>query len=225
MAIASGSFSEYVTIDAAMVIHKPEFLSMTAAATIPVAFLTAFYGLRHLAKMKKGDRVLVHAAAGGVGQAAIQLAQQVGAEVFATASLGKWETVRSMGVQHIFNSRSLNFADRIRELTQGEGIDIVLNSLAGEFVEASLSVLKPSGYFIDLGKGQLPSLSADMTYAQVDLVELCQQQPDLIQSMLQQIRQQFIDRNYNHCPIVYSQFRNRLTHFAPCSKRSISAKL
>lgn len=191
IAIASSSFSEYVTIDAAMVAHKPIHLSLEAAATIPVAFLTAFYSLYQLANIHAGERVLIHAGAGGVGHAAIQLAQQAGAEIFATASSDKWDTLRAIGVQHILNSRSLDFVEQIRRETNGEGVDIVLNSLSGDFVATSLSVLKPCGRFIELGKGKQPPLPDGIAYFPVDLVELCQQQPDLIQSMLQTIVRRF----------------------------------
>jgi NADPH:quinone reductase-like Zn-dependent oxidoreductase/acyl carrier protein len=204
MAIAPGSFSTFVTVDAALVTHKPEHLSFEAAATVPVAFLTAFYSLYQLADIQKGDRVLIHAAAGGVGQAAVQLAQRAGAEVFVTASPSKWETLRSMGVEHIFNSRTLDFVEQIRSITQGEGIDIVLNSLTGEFINASLSLLCSGGQFIELGKGQQPILPVDISYVQIDLVELCQQQPRLIQSMLQQIVQQITAQTLH--PLPYSQF-------------------
>ncbi|MCU0536428.1 MAG: zinc-binding dehydrogenase, partial [Hydrococcus sp. Prado102] len=131
IAIAPGSFSQYVTVNAALAIHKPEFLSFEEAATIPGAFLTAYYTLHHLAKIKPGDKVLIHAAAGGVGLAAIQIAQQAKAEIFATASPSKWDFLKSLGVKHIMNSRTLDFADEILAITQGEGIDIVLNSLSG----------------------------------------------------------------------------------------------
>jgi acyl transferase domain-containing protein/acyl-CoA synthetase (AMP-forming)/AMP-acid ligase II/alkylation response protein AidB-like acyl-CoA dehydrogenase/NADPH:quinone reductase-like Zn-dependent oxidoreductase/acyl carrier protein/ubiquinone/menaquinone biosynthesis C-methylase UbiE len=204
MAIAPGSFSPFVTVDANWVIHQPESLTAESAATIPVVFLTAFYSLYQLADIQKGDRVLIHSAAGGVGQAAVQLAQQAGAEVFATASPSKWETLRAMGVTHIFNSRDLDFVVQIRSLTQGEGVDIVLNSLSGEFIPASLSLLCPGGQFIELGKGSPPVVPAEIHYTQIDLVELCQQQPQLIQSMLQQVTRQ-INQQTLH-PLPYTRF-------------------
>ncbi len=197
IAIAPGSFSQYVTVNAALVVRKPENLSFEEAATIPGAFLTAYYTLHHLAKISAGDRVLIHAAAGGVGLAAIQLAQQAGAEIFATASPSKWEFLESLGVKQIMNSRTLDFADEVMSKTQGEGVDIVLNSLAGEFIPKSLSVLSPKGRFIEIGKtnvweaSQVAQLKPNISYFLVDLVQVTQQQPDLIQSMLRQLRQQF----------------------------------
>ena len=118
-----------------------------------VAFLTAYYGLHRLAGLRAGERVLIHAAAGGVGLAAVQLAQRLGAEVFATAgSAAKREMLRSKGVRHAMNSRSLSFADEVLEATHGEGVHVVLNALAGDFIPASLRVLASGGRFLELGK-------------------------------------------------------------------------
>jgi len=190
MAIAPNSFSPYVSVHRAMVIPVPEGLSLEAAATIPVAFLTAHYSLVQLAQLRAGERILIHAAAGGVGQAAIQIAQAIGADIIATASPGKWEVLRSQGIAHIFNSRTLDFADEVMALTNGQGVDVVLNSLAGEFRDKSIQVLSPNGRFIELGLGDLPA-PAGKPYFPVNLVALCQSQPDLIQSMLQTLHQQF----------------------------------
>ena len=131
IAMVTGSFSSFVTVSTDLVVRKPSRLTFAEAATIPIAFLTADYALNKLAKMKSGDRVLIHAAAGGVGMAAIQLAQRAAAEIFGTAgSPRKHELLKSMGVQQVLNSRSLDFADEIMSITNGEGVDIVLNSLA-----------------------------------------------------------------------------------------------
>ncbi|MFS0518813.1 SDR family NAD(P)-dependent oxidoreductase [Nostoc sp. UIC 10607] len=197
LAITPGSCQQYVTVNAALVAIKPETLSFEEAATIPVAFLTAYYTLHHLAKISPGDRVLIHAASGGVGQAAVQLAQLAGAEVFATASHGKWESLKSLGVKHIMNSRTLDFADRVMAITQGEGVEIVLNCLAGEFIPKSLSILSPQGRFLEIGKRgiwepkRIIKLRSDVSYFVIDLMQVCQQQPALIQSMLHHLIQQF----------------------------------
>ena len=114
--------SRFVTTRAEFVIPKPERLSFAEAATLPLAFLTAHYGLTHLARLQPGERVLIHAAAGGVGQAAVQIAQKAGAEIFATASPGKWDFLRSQGIPHILNSRTLDFADEVMRLTDGQGV-------------------------------------------------------------------------------------------------------
>ncbi len=142
-----------VTVPAEMVLRKPAKLSVDEAATVPIAFLTAYYSLVELARIRKGDWVLIHAAAGGVGLAAIEIARWAGAKVIATVgSKEKEDYVRSLGVEHVFNSRSLTFAAGVMEATGGRGVDIVLNSLTGEFQSKGLEVLAPYGRFIELGK-------------------------------------------------------------------------
>ncbi len=131
------------TTDARLLMEIPTGWSYADAATAPVVFATAYYALTTLADVKPGQRVLVHAAAGGVGMAAVQLARHLGLEVFATASRGKWDTLRAMGFDddHISDSRSLEFEDKFRAVTGGRGMDVVLDSLAGEFVDASLRLV------------------------------------------------------------------------------------
>jgi NADPH:quinone reductase-like Zn-dependent oxidoreductase len=149
IAIAPGSFASHVSISAATVMRKPAHMTFEEAVTIPVAFLTSYYALHHLAQISRGDRVLIHAAAGGVGLAAVQIAQRAGAEVFATAvSQEKRGLLRFLGVEHVMNSRSLAFADQVMEATGGRGVDIVLNSLAGKAIAKGVSCLAPYGRFL-----------------------------------------------------------------------------
>ncbi|GFE67449.1 type I polyketide synthase [Chroococcus sp. FPU101] len=218
IAIAGASFSHYVTVNASLVAPKPKFINFEEAATIPVAFLTAYYTLYYLAGIKKGDSVLIHAASGGVGMAAVQIAKLAGAEVFATASPSKWDTLRRMGVKHIMNSRTLDFASEIQQITQGEGVDIVLNSLSGEYITNSLSVLKETGNFIEIGKSglnteQFKQIKPNASYFIVDLVELCQKDPQLIQSMLQHLIQQFQERILKPLPYQTYPLKEVVTAF------------
>ncbi len=144
-------------------------MGFEAAAALPVAFLTAHRGLHGLAGLRRGERVLVHAAAGGVGMAAVQLAQRCGAVVYATAgSPAKREMLASLGVAGVMDSRSLAFADELLAATGGAGVDVVLNSLAGEFIPASLRVLAPGGRFLELGKRDVWSL-ADVARVRPDV--------------------------------------------------------
>ena len=153
VAVALDSLATHVVTEACLVVRMPHGISFEEAATIPIAFLTADYALNTLAGMRAGERVLIHAASGGVGLAALQLAQRAGAEVFATAgSPEKCEYLRSLGVRHVLDSRSLAFGDDVRRLTGGEGVDIVLNSLAGEAIARSLDTLRPYGRFLEIGK-------------------------------------------------------------------------
>lgn len=196
VALASGSFSQYVTVDANLVIPKPAALTFEEAATIPEAFFTAYWCLHHVAKISAGDRVLIHAAARGVGQAAVQLAIEAGAEVFATASPSKWQVLKSQGVKYIMNSRTLDFAEQVMAYTNGQGVDIVLNCLTGEgFVERSLAVVSAKGRFVELAKldiwnwEQVARVRPDVQYFTIDMVPVCQEQPALVQSMLRQLIQ------------------------------------
>ncbi|OBH06746.1 type I polyketide synthase [Mycobacterium sp. E1747] len=143
-----------VAADVRLLVRKPADWSYAEAAAISVVFATAYMAFVDLADAKPGQRVLVHAAAGGVGMAAVQLARHLGLEVFATASRGKWDTLRAMGFDddHISDSRSLEFEDKFRAITGGAGMDIVLDSLAGEFVDASLRLVAPGGVFLEMGK-------------------------------------------------------------------------
>ncbi|MGK7875122.1 MAG: SDR family NAD(P)-dependent oxidoreductase [Xenococcaceae cyanobacterium] len=197
VAIAPGSFSRYVTVNADLVVPIPETMSFCEAATIPVNFLTAYYALNYKGKIKAGDKILIHAAAGGTGMAAVFLAQQAGAEVIATASPRKWEFLKSKGVKHIMNSRTLDFAEQVMEITGGEGVDIAFNSLSGEFMQSSLEVVKKNGCFLEIGKRDVLSpeevarVRGDISYYLVDLVQVTQQQPKLVQWMLDLLMEQF----------------------------------
>ncbi|WP_438502117.1 SDR family NAD(P)-dependent oxidoreductase [Mycobacterium arosiense] len=175
-------------VDRRLVTRVPQGWSMAQAAAVPVVFLTAYYGLSVLAGLRSGQRVLVHAATGGVGMAAVQLARHWGAEVYATASRGKWNILRGMGFDdaHIADSRALDFEQKFG----AGGVDVVLNSLAGEFNDASLRLLAPGGRFIEMGKTDLrdPDDIArshpGVTYRAFDLMEAG---PDRIAEMLTEL--------------------------------------
>jgi len=190
VAIGAGFFGSFATTGAALVAHKPEGVGFEEAATVPIAFLTAHYALNHQARMSAGERVLIHAAAGGVGMAAVQLAQRAGAEIFATAgSSAKREYLRSLGVPHVMDSRSLSFAEEVMDRTAGSGVDIVLNSLAGEFIPKSLSVLAAKGRFLEIGKSQIwppervGAVKRDVDYIIVDLAETLALDPISVRPM------------------------------------------
>ncbi|NEO71583.1 type I polyketide synthase [Moorena sp. SIO3H5] len=189
--------SSFITTSVEYVVAKPKQMSFSEAATLPLTFLTAQYGLQHLAKIQPGERVLIHAAAGGVGQAAVQIAQVAGAEIFATASPSKWEFLQSLGIKHIMNSRTLDFAEEIMKRTAGEGVDVVLNSLNGEYIPQSLAVLTPKGRFVEIGKigiwekEQVKEKRPDVSYFPFDLQEAVQQQPGLIGQLSEELTQQW----------------------------------
>ena len=208
MAVATGGFSTYVTLRADHVAPKPAGLTLAQAASIPVAFLTTFYGLHHLGRMKAGDRVLIHAAAGGVGLAAVQMAQRAGAEIFATAgSPEKRRHLRELGIAHVFDSRSLDFADEIMRETGGRGVDIVLNSLAGEFIAKSVSVLASGGRFLELGKRgiltreQFSAERPDCEYHAYDMGE-ASADPSLVPGMYDELLTAFTKRELHPLPLT-----------------------
>ncbi|MFE3646222.1 polyketide synthase dehydratase domain-containing protein, partial [Streptomyces sp. NPDC059169] len=150
----TGSFGPLAVTHRDYLAPMPAGWTFAEAAAVPVVYVTALFGLVDLAATAPGQRVLVHAGAGGVGIAAIQLARYFGAEVFATASPGKWDTLRALGLDedHIANSRDLLFEEKFMKVTGGEGMDVVLNSLAREFVDASLRLLPRGGHFLEMGK-------------------------------------------------------------------------
>ncbi|WP_142197382.1 type I polyketide synthase [Streptomyces calvus] len=154
MGLVTGGFGTHAVADARMLAPVPDGWTFTQAASVPVAFLTAYYGLRDLAGLTAGESVLVHAAAGGVGMAAAQLARHWGAEVYGTAGDHKRRLLRADGWadDHLASSRTLDFEDRFRETSGGRGVDVVLNSLAGDFVDASLRLLAPGGRLVEMGK-------------------------------------------------------------------------
>ncbi|MEV4311988.1 SDR family NAD(P)-dependent oxidoreductase [Actinocrispum sp. NPDC049592] len=182
LGLTPGAFGPMVVADRDLVVKIPDTWSHETGASIPLVFLTAYYAFHDLASLRAGESVLIHAGAGGVGMAAIQLAQHLGAEVFATASEDKWPVLRDLGVaeDHIASSRTLDFEEKFREVTGGRGVDVVLNSLAREFTDASLRLLAPGGRFREMGKTDIRAES-DVDYQAFDLWEAG---PARIQEML-----------------------------------------
>nr|AEZ54377.1 PieA4 [Streptomyces piomogenus] len=179
MGMVPGSFGPVAVVDHRLLVPLPAHWTFTEGASVPIAFLTAYYGLVDLARLAPGESVLIHSATGGVGMAAIQLARHLGAEVFTTASPAKWDTLRSLGVpeDRIASSRDLDFEQRIRAATGGRGVDVVLNSLANEFVDASLRLLADGGRFAEMGKtdirdaAEVTAAHPGTSYLWFDLIE------------------------------------------------------
>nr|WP_241832958.1 type I polyketide synthase [Amycolatopsis sp. CB00013] len=168
-----GAFGPVAIADRRTVTELPPDWTFAEAAALPVVFLTAYYGLVDLGGLRPGEKVLIHGATGGVGMAAVQLARHLGAEVFATASPGKWEVLRSLGFddEHIASSRTLDFEDRFGRM------DVVLDSLAKEFVDASLRLLGEGGRFVEMGKtdirdaDEVAAAHPGVTYRAFDLLD------------------------------------------------------
>ena len=204
---APGSMATSLVVPAAFLAPLPGDVSIEQAAALPVAFLTAMLGLNRIASIGPGSRVLIHAATGGVGLAAVQLAQRSGAEVYATAgSPAKRAYLKSLGVRHAFDSRSVSFADAVLQATDGRGVDVVLNSLAGEFIAASVRTLATGGWFLELGKRdiwspeQMASVRPDVRYRVYDLGIAAQSNRALVAPMLSDLRQGLSDGSLRPLP-------------------------
>lgn len=196
LAVAPHSIGAYTCTPAALVLPKPAGLSFQAAAAAPIAYLTAWYALHTLGRLRGGERILIHAAAGGVGLAAVHLAQRAGATIYATAgSPEKRAFLHQLGVAHVMDSRTLDFAAEIMADTHGEGVDLVLNSLAGEAIARSLALLRANGRFLEIGKRDIYSgarldmglLKRNISFHAIDLIPLLAEQPPVCREILDEL--------------------------------------
>ena len=192
----TGMFATRVRVPEPLVVKKPKNISFAQAAGIPCVFLTAWYALVKLARLQKGERILIHAAAGGVGLAAIQIAKWIGAEIYATVgSEEKRGHLRSLGINHIMHSRKLDFTREVLEQTNGEGVDVVLNSLAGPAIAAGLETLAPYGRFIEIGKRDLWENSKiglqpflrNLSLFAVDLAQAVEDRREMVGAMFREV--------------------------------------
>lgn len=216
------SFGNRLLTKASAICNIPPGLSFEAAATIPSTFFTAYYSLNYLARLQPGEKVLIHGAAGGVGLAAIQLAKWIGAEIYATAgSEQKHDFLRLLGVDHIFHSRRLSFADEILAMTNGEGVDVVLNSLAGEAINRNLKVLKPFGRFLELGKRDfyentkigLRPFRNNISYFGIDADQLMQSHPELTRRLFSEVMDLFSEGILHPLPYHLFEAENIIDAF------------
>jgi acyl transferase domain-containing protein/acyl-CoA synthetase (AMP-forming)/AMP-acid ligase II/NADPH:quinone reductase-like Zn-dependent oxidoreductase/acyl carrier protein len=234
MAVAPACMGTRSMTIADLVVPKPEHLTFEEAATIPITFLTAYYALHELGRMRAGEKVLLHAAAGGVGLAALQLARLAGAEVFATVgSAAKREFLEAQGVRHIFSSRKVDFADEVRAATGGKGVDVVLNSLAGEFIPASLSLLKPFGRFLEIGRVDiyrnspigLAPFKNNLQLCTIDLELVARERPDLVRSMFLEIVRLFRERKLEPLPKTVFPLQEAVAGFRYMQQRKNIGKI
>ena len=205
-----GTYGPEAITHADLVAPAPENLTFGELATIPIVFTTAALGFE-LGKLQSGDRVLIHAGAGGVGLAAIQLVQAAGAEVFATASESKQAFLRSIGVTHVFDSRTLDFGDEILSATKGKGVDMVLNSLTSEgFIETSLKCLGKNGRFIEIGRldiltpDEMSALRPDVAYHILSLDELKRGAPESVGPSFRRLVERFASGELT--PLVHTKW-------------------
>ncbi|MGW6908823.1 SDR family NAD(P)-dependent oxidoreductase [Streptomyces sp. NPDC054940] len=210
-AVGSVCLASHTVVPASAVVKVPDDLGFTEAATLPVAFLTVHYALHDLARPAPGETVLVHGAAGGVGLAALQYARLVGATVIATAgSPAKRDLLRALGVEHVLDSRTLDFADQALRITGGRGVDVVVNSLAGQAIDRGLETLRPGGRFVELGKRDIyankPLLmrpfSRNIAFFGVDVTALLSGEAGLVHGrrLLAEVAERVADGRYQPLP-------------------------
>ncbi|MCY9109396.1 SDR family NAD(P)-dependent oxidoreductase [Bacillus atrophaeus] len=192
MGDSMGGQSSVVTIPEQLVVKKPVNVSHEEACAFPIVF-TTMYHVFETAKVQKGDKLLIQTAAGGVGLIAVQLAQLIGAECYATAgSQEKLDYLKNIGVKHLINYRQEDFAGKIQELTEGKGVDVVINTLAGDAIQKGINSLAPGGRYMEIAmvglksaeKFDLSNLVDNQTFHSVDLRRLVSKQPELIQKYL-----------------------------------------
>ena len=209
IALAPEAFATHVTVPQAGVAKLPEGADLVTAAGIPVAFLTAYYALVELARLRQDEWLLVHGAAGGVGLAAMQIARWKGARVIATAGTEeKRELLRLLGAEHVLSSRSLAFADEVKTIT-GDGVDVVLNSLSGEAMERSIGLVRPFGRFLELGKRDyfadtrigLRPFRRNVSYFGIDADQLLAQQPALAGRLFSELMQHLAEGRFAPLPV------------------------
>lgn len=199
MAMPEGAYSTYARCPSTSIAPIPESMSIEEAATIPIIFCTAYYGLFDLGRLSAGERVLIHAGAGGVGQAAIQLAQMAGADIFVTVGSHEKRSFLmeryNIPEDRILYSRDNSFGPAIRRATNNEGVDVVLNSLAGDLLRESWDCLAPFGRFIEIGKADITKNSRlemlkfehNVTFASVDLTKVAKFRPRLMMRLLNDV--------------------------------------
>ena len=199
MAMSEGAYSTYARCLSTSVHTIPEDISFEEASTVPIVFCTAYYGLFDLGRLAEHERVLIHAGAGGVGQAAIMLAQMVGAEIFTTVGSSEKKSFLmskyKIPEDHIFYSRNTSFATSIKRITNNEGIDVVINSLAGEILRETWDCMAPFGRFIEIGKADITKnnrldmnkFEYNVTFSSVDLTKVASYKPKLMQRILSDV--------------------------------------
>ncbi len=209
VALVHSAFAGSAIAPVELVMPVPDRISMEEAAGIPITFLTADYAINSLAGLAKHERILIHAAAGGVGLAAVQMAQQIGAEIFATAGhADKREYLRSLGIKHVMDSRTLEFADEIRAATNGEGVDVILNSLAGEYITTGLDLLRYRGRFVEIGKRDilddtkigLAPFGNNLSYHAVDLGPMIERRDPALAQLFDSLMLRFSCRDLEPSP-------------------------
>ncbi|BBY21630.1 hypothetical protein MSTO_18350 [Mycobacterium stomatepiae] len=223
IAIGPGSFGSHLTTLADLVIPIPDTLGDPEAAAFGIAYLTAWHSLVEVGRLAPGERVLIHSATGGVGLAAMAIANMVGARIYTTAgSDAKRDMLAGLGVEYVGNSRTVDFADEILEHTDGYGVDVILNSLPDEAIQRGVQILAPGGRFIELGKKDvytnatlgLAALTKSASFSVVDLDLNLKLQPARYRAMLSEILRHVADGTLRVLPVTAFSLDNAADAFA-----------
>ncbi|MFD0313329.1 SDR family NAD(P)-dependent oxidoreductase [Streptomyces flavalbus] len=234
LAVGGSSMAAFTTVAADLTAPLPEGLTFEQGAALPIAFLTAVHALERLARLRKGEKVLIHSATGGVGLAALQVAQRNGAQVFATAGTEeKRELLRSLGVEHVMDSRSLAFADEVERATDGRGVDVVLNSTTGEALVRSMRLLAPGGRFVEIGKRDIHDNSHiglgffkdNRAFFAVDLERSIRERDDLIPELLHEVSQGFARGEFSALPVTVHPYAAASEAFTAMARARHTGKL
>ena len=232
--MAYHSMASHINVNGDLMQKIPNQMNFDEAATIPAVFLTSYYSLVTLGRLKKGERVLIHAATGGVGLSAIQIAQEIGAEIFATAgSHEKRNFLKSLGIKHVYDSRNIDFVNAIQNDTNKEGIDVVLNSLTGEAMLGSLSLLGNFGRFIEIGKKDvyenakvgLEIFSKSLSYSMVDFEKMIFEKPEDVGALLKETLPFFENGKYKALDKKVFSIENCVEAFEFMSKSAHIGKI
>ena len=211
--IVGGGFRTYATVPQFYVIPKASTLTMEEA-TNTIGFLTAKRAIEYAGRLEKGEKILIHNATGGVGLPAVQIAKKIGAEIFATAgNEEKRDYLRSIGVQHVYDSRSLDFIDHIKKDTDGKGVDVVINAISGDTMVESFYLLAPYGRFVEIGKKDITenrglpmsNFNRNITFAGIDIDRMFNDKRETIRSMMEEIVENFENGTYTKDPVTVFQ--------------------
>ncbi|WAC89959.1 type I polyketide synthase [Mycobacterium sp. Aquia_213] len=223
IAIGPGSFGSHMTTVADLCTPIPDTLPDPEAAAFGIAYLTAWHSLVEVGRLAPGERVLIHSATGGVGLAAMAIAKMVGARIYTTAgSDAKRDMLAALGVEYVGNSRTADFADEILEITDGYGVDVILNSLPDEAIQRGVQILAPGGRFIELGKKDvyanatlgLAALTKSASFSVVDLDLNLKLQPARYRAMLTEILRHVADGKLQVLPVTAFSLESAVDAFA-----------
>lgn len=209
--MTAGHWANRVQVPSTSVAHMPDDMSFEAGASIPMIYITAYHALMEIAHLEKGETILIHAAAGGVGQAAINLARHIGAEIFVTVGSPKKRNfvhdIYGIPFDHIYSSRDTSFAQGIMSITNARGVDVILNSLSGQLLQASWDCIAMLGRFVEIGKRdiqqnrhlEMMNFGRSVSFCAMDLVHLGTHKGEKVSRILSTVLRMIEDGDISPC--------------------------